>query len=94
MPPIKVRAIISGLKKKGFCQSNRDHKFFVFYYNEKKTSIFTKVSHGISEIGDDLIKKMSCQVKLDKKKFKDLINCPLSFSDYLVELREQGYNFE
>lgn len=94
MTTLKVTDVINGLTRKGFFQSNRDHKFLVFYHNGKKTSIFTKVSHGSREIDDYLIGKMSCQVKLDKKQFENLINCPLTLEEYLVELRKQGFHFE
>jgi len=91
MTTVKVRDVINGLTRKGFCKSNRHHKVLIFYYNGKKTSIFTKVSHGCKELNDYLIGKMSWQVKLDKKQFEDLVNCPLSHKSYLGELRKKGY---
>ena len=93
MATLKARKILSGLEKKGFVQAEGDHTFLIFYVNGKKTSIHTKVSHGSNEINDYLINKMSIQIKLEKKKFLDLVTCPLSLERYLEELKSQGYYF-
>jgi hypothetical protein len=90
---LKARKVVSSLEKKGFVQAEGDHTFLILYVNGKKTSIHTKVSHGSSEINDYLINKMSIQVKLERKKFLDLVNCPLSLEHYLEELKSQGYRF-
>ena len=93
MANLKARDVLSGLEKKGFVQAEGDHTFLIFYVNGKKTSIHTKVSHGSNEINDYLINKMSIQIKLEKKKFLDLVACPLSLERYLEELKSQGYCF-
>jgi hypothetical protein len=93
MTTLKVREVLNGLESKGFLASEGDHTFLIFYVGGKKTSIRTKVSHGSKEINDYLIKRMSIQVKLEKKKFIDLVNCPFSVEDYLNELKAQGYCF-
>jgi predicted RNA binding protein YcfA (HicA-like mRNA interferase family) len=90
---LKARKVLKGLEKKGFVQAEGDHTFLIFCVNGKKTSIHTKVSHGTNEINDYLINKMSIQVKLERKKFLDLVNCPLSLGRYLEELKAQGYCF-
>ncbi len=93
MVTIKVRDVLNGLEKKGFSRSEGDHSHLVFYVDGKKTAIRTKVSHGSSEIDDRLIHLMSIQLRLDKRKFIDLICCPLTLDDYLKELEEQGITF-
>ncbi len=93
MTTMKVRDIVHGLTRKGFCRSEGDHSHLIFYFNDKKTSIRTKVSHGSTEIGDNLINVMSIQVKLEKNKFMDLVYCPLTLQDYLDELEKQGITF-
>ncbi|MGD0202656.1 MAG: hypothetical protein ABSC20_01965 [Candidatus Bathyarchaeia archaeon] len=93
MTILKAREILNGLRKKGFFQSEGDHTYLILYVKGKKTSIHTKLSHGSNEINDYLINKMSLQLKLEKKKFIDLINCPFSTEDYLKELNAQGYCF-
>jgi predicted RNA binding protein YcfA (HicA-like mRNA interferase family) len=90
----KVREILNGLEKKGFVQSQGDHTHLIFYCNGKKTSIRTKISHGSNEVNDHLISLMSTQVKLEKRKFEDMVNCPFTLADYLKELETQGYNFK
>ena len=90
MTILKVRDVLKGLGKKGFFPEEGDHTHLILHLNGKKTIIRTKVSHGSNEINDSLINLMSIQTKLDKKKFIDLINCPLSMEEYLQELRNQG----
>jgi len=87
---LKTKDIIYSLNKKGFVQDEKDHKFFYLFVNNKKTSIFTKISHGESEIDDSLIGLMAGQTRLRKKGFLDLIKCPLSFEKYVKILQENG----
>jgi len=93
MTTLKVKEVLGGLEKKGFLRYENDHTFLILHVNGKKTSIHTKVSHGSNEINDYLINKMSIQVKLEKKKFIELVSCPFSAEDYLNELKVQGYYF-
>lgn len=90
MSPIKINDLVHGLERKGFIRSEGDHSHFVLYLHGKRTLIRTKISHGDSEIGDRLIGLMSCQLGLDKKKFMDLIYCPLTLDGYIEELHNQG----
>ena len=92
MATLKVRKILNSLEKKGFAPSQGDHTFLILYVNGKKTSIHTKVSHGDSEINGYLINQMSIQLKLEKNRFLDLVNCPLSLESYLEILKGQGYS--
>lgn len=91
MTTIKTNKVLNGLIKKGFCLAKGDHKRLIFYVNGKKTEIRTKLSHGNKEINDFLIHKMSIQIKLDKKQFIDLIDCPMTSNAYLKELQKQGF---
>lgn len=93
MTTIKTFKVVKGLKKKGFCQEEGDHTRLVFLFDGKKTKIRTKVSHGSKEISDYLINRMSIQLKLEKKQFLDLVDCPMSSMDYLKELQKQGIVF-
>lgn len=81
------------LKKKGFTDSinhSGDHKYLEFHHNGKMI-LYTKVSNGsIKDIGDYLIKQMSSQCKLTKNDFADLVNCPLSATEYLLILEGIG----
>jgi predicted RNA binding protein YcfA (HicA-like mRNA interferase family) len=91
---MKVRDILVGLNRKGFLQSESDHTHLILYVNGKKTEVRTKVSHGAREIDDHLINLMSKQVHLEKKEFRDLINCPLSLEGYLKKLSAEGIDLE
>jgi len=50
-----------------------------------------KISHGEKEIDDNLLSIMARQVKLTKKLFIDLIDCPLSEEQYVKHLRDGGH---
>ncbi|MFR1850293.1 MAG: type II toxin-antitoxin system HicA family toxin [Clostridium sp.] len=86
----KSQKVEKALKRKGFKEEPRDHKYFVFYNNGKKTRIKTKVSHCGQEINDYLIDQMKKQLHLNKSQFEDLINCPLSEEDYKAILKAQN----
>jgi len=79
-----------GLQRKGFREDNRDHKFYFLYLGDKRTSVRTKISHGETEIDDGLIKLMAKQIHLTKDQFIDLVNCPLSYDEYIKILQEKG----
>jgi len=91
---MKVRDILAGLNRKGFLQGESDHTRLILYVKGKKTEIRTKVSHGASEIDDHLINVMSIQLHLEKKEFRDLVNCPLSLEGYLKKLSTEGIDLE
>jgi len=85
----KTRTIKGSLENKGFKQSISDHYWYVLYIDKKKTSIRTKVSFGINEYGDDLLSKMSHQLKISKKELEGLIDCPLSGEEYISILKNK-----
>lgn len=82
MPSLKVKDISSSLLKKGFVASEKDHTYYIFYKDNHKTRVWTKISHGEKEIGDKLINAMQKQLKLTKQQFLDFVNCPLSKDEY------------
>lgn len=79
---IKTKDIKYSLQKKGFFEEIGDHLFYFYYIDDKKTEIYTKISHGEKEIDDFLISKMSKQLRLSKTQFIDLIRCSLSKEEY------------
>jgi hypothetical protein len=91
--PLKIRDLESSLPNKGFvAEDQKKHRYFKFKYQDKDWGISTFVSHGEKEIKDPtLIARMAKQVKLSKKKFEDLVACPLTFDAYLDELRSAGH---
>jgi predicted transcriptional regulator len=93
MPNKDRNAISESLQKKGFILEERDDKYFTYHStSNKKTSVFTKISHGTNYkiIGDNLLAQMSKQCKLSKADFMDLIECPLDRASYEAKLQNQG----
>jgi len=87
----KTRDVTAALRKKGFEQSEGDHSFFTYYRanDQKKTAVFTKVSHGETEIGDYLISKMAQQCRLARPEFLNLVDCQIDRAGYEVLLKSK-----
>lgn len=85
--PRPARDVMSSLLSKGFVLRENDHAFLHLYVDGKKTAIFTKISHGEKEIGDNLLSLMARQVKLSSKQFRNLVDCPMSEQDLIDHLR-------
>ena len=93
----KGREVRSGLKKKGFVESNKAHKFLLYHsLDGLRTEVSTFMSHGSDKenLGEDLISKMAKQCRLDKGDFERLISCPLSQPAYEEKLVECGVNLQ
>ena len=72
-------------EKKGFKKNQSDHRKFIYYTREgKKTSVWTKTSHGSShsEISKENLAKMARQCRLSNNDFSELVQCPLERDDY------------
>jgi len=88
---IKTDKISSSLLKKGFVVRESHHKYYILFVDGKKTSIRTRISHGSKEYGVNLLSAMRKQLKLNyMDELTDLINCPMSMSDYVQLLIERG----
>lgn len=90
MATYKPRILEKALLSKGFAKDNKHHRMLWFYLDGKKTAIRTRISHDAKDYGDPLLGEMSKQVKLPRKKFTDLIECPMSREDYIGHLRSAG----
>jgi hypothetical protein len=89
--PFDARKVARSLTGKGFRKVENDHTFFHLYVDGKDAGVFTKISHGEKEIGTPLAKRMQHQLKLQSlANFRDLVDCPLSFEDYVRLLRNSG----
>ncbi len=86
------KKISSSLKKKGFAEVDyrADRKYYLIL-NGKKVGIHTFVSHGTKEYGECLIGEMKKQLRLSKKEFIDLIDCPMTKEDYIRILIKKGH---
>jgi len=88
--PKAARDVAAGLQKKGFLLRESHHSFYHLYVDGKKTVIFTRISQGEKEIHDALLGAMARQVKLNRKQFNDLVECPLTLEEYVRLLQRDG----
>lgn len=47
-------------------------------------------SHGKGDIPEKVVNKIRGQLKLSKKDFKELADCPLTYEDYINILKQKG----
>ena len=88
----KARDVQSALGSKGFVEHDkRDHRYYFLYYQGKKTSIYTKISHNCSDINSNLISRMARQVRLKTLEFASLVDCDLDRDGYLAILIENKH---
>jgi hypothetical protein len=92
MTQYKTREIESSLTGKGFkLNFGSKHKMLTLYVDNKKTSVFTFLSHGMKTYDDSLLSKMKKQLKLEKKdELCDLIDCPMTKEKYIDLLVSRG----
>jgi len=82
------------LLKKGFreiAKKKRDHEYFFFFHEGKKTNILTKISHGAREIGDPNCSAMAKQMRLSNPQFNEFVGCSLELTHYLKILTDGHY---
>lgn len=82
------------LPRKGFViDKSRDHIYFHFYRNGKKTHLYTKVSHGARRetLGDPLVRAMKSQLGLGSaKEVRELVECTMDEAAYKAALAASG----
>lgn len=77
------------LKAKGFTEeTEHNHFYYYLHYGDKRTSIFTKISHNATDIDDNLCSQMAKQIRLRNRQFSDLIECSLKYEGYISILVE------
>ncbi|MGA2500836.1 MAG: hypothetical protein ABSH20_24125 [Tepidisphaeraceae bacterium] len=89
--PKPAKEVGASLLKKGFVALENDHTHYHLYVEGKKTIVSTMISHGEKEIGDPLLATMARQVKLTRKQFIELVDCPLTLEQYVKQLRDAGH---
>lgn len=90
MRPRKRNKLDSQLKRKGFISAERDHTFYFLYYKNQKTSVYTKLSHGINEYGNNLLSQMARQLSLTNSEFENFLECPMTYDNLIERLKERG----
>ena len=88
---LKTRDIEYSLPRKGFVRNPSRDIYFSFQFAGKDWGISTYVSHGEREIGDSLIGRMAKQVKLSKRDFVRLVECPMDHGEYIEKLKKDGF---
>jgi hypothetical protein len=83
MSPRQTRQIRTSLLKKGFAEDDTHHHYFWLMVDGKRTSIRTHYSQGEKECADWHQGQMAKQLKLSRKEFDDLINCPLQRETFI-----------
>lgn len=65
------------------------HNYGWLIVNGKKI-LRVHYSHGKGDIPDKITNKIRGQLKLSLKDFKDLVDCPLGYGDYINILKQKG----
>lgn len=89
--PQKVRDVKHSLTAKGFKEEARDHWYYVYIYNDKRSPINTKISHGETEISDPNCSNMAKQMRLSNPQFRKFVDCTLKKEEYLTHLIQGGH---
>ncbi len=82
--------ISQALTAKGFETDQTHHAMFWLHVDGKKTSIRTRLSHGIGEYGDNLLGQVAKQMKIRRKQLDEFIDCTLSGAEYVALLKADG----
>ena len=96
MPTRSSRVIRTALEQKGFrllVKSGRtDHDYYAFYAEEKKTSVWTKISRGSShDVRDRLFSIMARECKLSTGQFLSFVDCSMAEDQYKRILVDAGH---
>jgi hypothetical protein len=65
------------------------HKNAYFEYNGK-LHLKTRISHGKGDIPKPVIERIRKQLFLDHSQFKDLVNCPLGYEEFVEILKDRN----
>ena len=68
---------------------NAGDRFARFYY-QGKLIIFTGRSMGSKKLDGDIPRLIRQEMKLNETQFKDLIDCPLGYDEYVQILKDKG----
>lgn len=89
---LKVKDARRALCGKGFKEDrSRDHCYYFYHFENKKSHINTKISHGETELNDYLCTAMAKQIRLTKTQFTKLIECDLTAEAYQQLLFAGGH---
>jgi hypothetical protein len=86
---MKVKDIEKIFNKLNLKLRSTGHNYGWLIVNRNKI-LRVHYSHGKGDIPEKIIQKIRGQLRLSKRDFKDLIDCPLSYDDYIAILQEKG----
>ena len=88
--PRKSRAIRAALLSKGFIADETHHEMFWLVVDGRKSSIRTRINHGVAEYGENLLSLIARQVGLSNKELYSLVDCPMNGEKLKRLLVERG----
>lgn len=89
-----TRKVAAALVAKGMSVDQNHHTMYRKSV-DGVTTLVTRISHGSTEIGDSLGKRMANQCALQLREFWDLVDCPMSESQWDALVRQRcagGHN--
>ena len=84
------RDIERALLRKGFRARDSHHRQFMLHDGDAPLPVFTYLSHGRKEYGDNLLSHVARQLHLSKLELLEFIDCRMSGEDYLAILKGKG----
>ena len=76
-----VRTIRRALLAKGFQEAATHHLEYRLIVSGKKSSVFTRLSHGARECDDHLLDLVAKEMRLRRRELNAFIECPLSYEN-------------
>lgn len=71
-------------------KGQKKHEIWIYYYNGKKTAIYTFLSHGSSEYNDNLLGSIAREMHISRTMLNEFIQCTLSQKEYEKYLVNNG----
>jgi len=84
MSSISTRTIKRALTSKGFREELTHHEMLWFFVDGKRTSLRTRISHGLKEYSDPLLAQMAKQLNISKYHLEKFFDCTLTEAEYLA----------
>ena len=85
-----AKRIVRSLVTKGFRFKDAHHRLLELYVDGAPTGITTFLSHGSPDYGDELLARMSRQLKLSKARLLELVDCSLDEAGYVQLLHDNA----
>lgn len=86
---MKIREIEKIFRKLNLKVRSTGHNYGWLIVNNKKI-LRVHYSHGKGDVPPVIVNKIRGQLKLSQKDFVELINCPLTYEDYINILKQKG----